>query len=250
MTILRRDNLSPIKIFGGFDQPHIAAITPDGAYAYVTDDARGTLTAIRLRDMKITATLQVGKGAHHLAISPDEQRVWVALGETAHQVTILSTVTQRSSSGAGPVIDPGRPRVIGHFTPGFPAHDLSFSPDGRQVWITSAAGPDVTVFDARTRQPLFRVPVGPPPQHLDIQGSAAYVTSGYGSTIERVATATGRVITRTSAPYGSFELSVADGFVTTASLLRGTLAIYKPNLRLVRVLKLAPAMREVAISRS
>ena len=115
--------------------------------------------------------------------------------------------------------------------------------------MTSAAGPDVTAFDARTHRVLFRVPVGAPPQHVVFDGRYAYLTSGYGSRIEKVNERTGAVITRASAPYGSFELDAADGYVVTASLLRGTLAIYTPNLKLLHVVKLAPSTREVAISR-
>ena len=249
VTILSGGTLKVIKTFGGFQSPHIAAISPDGSYAYVTDDARGTLTVIRLSDMKITDVAAVGGGAHHLAFSPTERTVWIALGEDAQQITTLSTVTSRPPSPASPVIDPAHPELIGHFRPGFPAHDLAFSPDGRTIWITSAAGPDVTAFDARTHRVRFRVPVGAPPQHIAFEGRYAYLTSGYGSAIEKVSATTGKVITRATAPYGSFELSAADGYVVSSSLLRGTLAIYTPNLKLLRVVKLAPAAREVAISR-
>lgn len=248
VTVLDRDTLRVIKTFTGFDQPHIAAISPDGAYAYITDDARGTLTVIRLSDMKVTDTVSVGIGAHHLAFSPTERTLWVALGENAQQITMLSTVS-RSPAGSSPVADPGKPHVTGHFSPGFPAHDLAFSPDGRTIWVTSAAGPDVTAFDARTHRVRFRVPVGAPPQHIHFEGPYAYLTSGYGSVIEKVSAATGRVLARAAAPYGSFELDAADGYVVSSSLLRGTLTIYTPDLKLVRVVKLAPATREVAISR-
>jgi DNA-binding beta-propeller fold protein YncE len=250
VTVLDRRMLRTIKTFGGFDEPHIAAMSPDGEYAYITDDARGTLTVIRLSNMKVTSTISVGPGAHHLAFTTDQRHVWVALGETAHKIMILTTVVSTPPPPSSPVGDPGHPRVIGHFTPGFPAHDLSFSPDGRTIWITSAAGPNVTVFDARDHHELFQVPVGAPPQHLAFQGRYAYLSSGYGSTIEKVNAATGHVITPAAAPYGSFELTAEDGYVVTASLLRGTLAIYTPDLKLLRVVKLAPATREVAISRS
>ena len=249
VTILNRDTLKVIKTFSGFDEPHIAAISPDDQYAYITDDALGTLTVIRLRDMKVTDTVAVGIGAHHLAFSPTERTVWVALGESAQQITTLSTVTSRPPSPSTPIGDPGRPYVIGHFVPGFPAHDLAFSPNGQTIWVTSAAGPDVTAFDAHTHRVLFHIPAGAPPQHLVFAGRDAYLTSGYGSTIEKVNAATGRVITRVSAPYGSFELDAADGYVVSSSLLRGTLAIYTPNLKLLRVVKLAPTARGVAISR-
>lgn len=248
ITVLDRDTLRPIKKFGGFDEPHIAAISPDGQYAYVTDDVRGTLTVIRLSDMRVTSTIQVGVGAHHLAFSPDERQVWVALGERAQTITILSTVAHTPPLPS-PELDPGHPHVVGHFRPGFPAHDLSFSPNGRQIWITSAAGPNVTAFAVRNRRALFRVPVGAPPQHIAFDGRFAYLTSGYADAIEKVAASSGRVITRAAAPYGSFELAAADGFVSAVSLLRGTIAIFTPALKRLRVVRVAPATREVAISR-
>lgn len=236
------------RTLGGFESPHILAISPDGAYLYVTDDARGTLTAIRLSDVAVTEAVPVGIGAHHMAISPDGRQLWVALGESASTIVMLSTVHPGSAGSGSAAADPGRPRVVGHFDPGFAAHDLAFSPDGRDVWISSATGPDVAVFSARTHRLIGRVPVGPGPQHIDFHGPYAYLTSGYGGTIEQVDANTLRVLRRASGPYGSFELDVGNGYVVTASLLRGTLAIYTPQLRLLGVHTLTSASRDVAIS--
>jgi DNA-binding beta-propeller fold protein YncE len=236
VTVLDRTTLRVLRTFGGFAEPHIVAVSPDGQRAYITDDSSGTLTAIRLSDMRVTSKLYVGLGAHHLTFSPDQQRAWVALGESASQITILNTS------------NPDRPRVIGHFTPGFPAHDLAFSPNGRQIWISSSIGPDVTVFSVGDHRVLFRVPGGPPPQHLAFEGPHAYITSGYGDQIEEVSTATGRMVARASAPYGSFELATADGYVATSSLLRGTVAIYTPALQPLHTVTVASAAREIAIS--
>jgi YVTN family beta-propeller protein len=237
VTVLDRRTMRPLKTFGGFDLPHIAAISPDGDHVYITDDARGTLTVIRLSELRVTSTVRVGAGAHHLTSRPDQRRLWVALGESAKRIVILDT--SRAD----------HPRVLGAFGLTFAAHDLSFSPDGRRVWITSSTSSEVTVLDAKTRRVAFRVGVGPAPQHIAFDGHTAYLTSGYGSRIESVNAATGAVIRTTSSPYGSFELAAADGYVAAASLLRGTLAIYTPSLRLLRVVALAPATREVAISR-
>jgi DNA-binding beta-propeller fold protein YncE len=236
VTILEGDAPHEAKVLRGFGAPHITEISPDGEHAYVTDDARGTLSVIRFSDMRVTSTIHVGAGAHHMSSSLDQQQLWIALGESARTIVILDTS------------DIDHPRLIGHFDPGFPAHDLSFSPDGLNVWVTSASGPDVTVFRASDKRLLFRVPVGDPPQHVAFDGAYAYLTSGYGSTIEKVNAATGAVITRASAPYGSFELDAADGYVTTASLFNGKLAIYTPQLKLLHVLALAPATRDVAIT--
>jgi DNA-binding beta-propeller fold protein YncE len=236
VTVLDRETMNRRGVLGGFVAPHIPEIAPGGQYAYVTDDARGTVTAIYLGDARVVSTMEVGAGAHHLSFDPSHPRAWVALGESARTIVVLST--QRTD----------RPRVVGRFDPGFAVHDLSFSSDGRRVWVTSATGPDVAVFDASTRRVLFRVPVGPSPQHVALTARYAYLTSGYGRAIEQVDARSGRILHRARAPYGSFELSADDRFVVVSSLLRGTLAIYTPQLELLRVEHLAPATREVALS--
>ena len=192
-TLLEGRPLRVVKTFRGFATPHITEIAPDRRHAYVTDDARGTLTVIGLGSRRVMSRIFVGVGAHHVTAGPGGRRLWIALGESARTI-----VTVDGS-------DPRRPRVTGRLDLGFAAHDLSFSPQGGRVWISSATGPDVAVFRARDHRLLFRVPVGPPPQHIAFDGAYAYLTSGYGSSIEKVAAGTGRVLARARIPYGSFE---------------------------------------------
>lgn len=236
VTLLEGRPLRVAKVLHGFGAPHIVEIAADGNHAYVTDDARGTLAVIRLSDHRVTTTIHVGAQPHHMASSPDQRRLWIALGESARTIATLDTS------------DAGHPRVIGRFDPGLPAHDLAFSPDGHRVWVTAASGGDVSVFRANDRRLLFRVPVGPPPQHIAFAGGNAYLTSGYGSTIEEVSAQTGKVIRRVRSPYGSFEVDAARGVVATASLLNGRLALYTTRLKLLRVLRIGPATRDIALT--
>lgn len=240
----------PIRVFRGFASAPIAAMTPGGDYAYVADGASGKLAVIGLYDEKITSRIAVGQGAHHLAFSPDGQQVWVALGQAARTIAIVSTVVQRPSApSSSPVVDPGRPHLIGRLDPGFLAHDVLFSPNGKEIWITSASSTYTGVFGARTHRLLFRVPAGRPPQHVAFAGRYAYLTSGYGGRIEQVDMRTGRVLKQAPTPYGSFDLAAADGYVVAVSLLRGTLAVYNRQLQLLRVRRLAPALEDVALVR-
>ncbi len=238
VTLLEGRALRPVKRFGAFSAPHIVELMPvvGGFDAYVTDDARGTLSVIDLSRQRVTSTIHVGPHAHHLGLDLIHETAWVGLGESARAIVILSTE------------NPARPRVIGRLEPGFDVHDLSFSSDGLQAWITSANRREVTVLDGIDEQVLFRVPVGPPPQHVALAGRWAYLTSGYGGVIEQVDAATGRIVARARSPYGSFELAADGRYVVTSSLLRGTLAIYTAHLKLLRVVHLAPATREVALS--
>lgn len=241
VTLLDRTSLRVIRIFRGFVSPHIPTISPDGRYAYVTDDGSGELAVIGLYDDRLISRVFVGSGAHHLAFSPDERQVWVALSQTARTITILST-------DIGGKVDPGHPRVVGYLHPGFLAHDLLFTPGGKQVWITSAEGSFVGVFQVNTRRLLWRVPAAVGPQHIAFADGFAYITSGYGSSIERVNLYSGRVVRRAYAPFGSFDLDASGRYVVTASLLRGTLAIYNRALQLLGVHRLAPSTEDVALS--
>jgi DNA-binding beta-propeller fold protein YncE len=236
VSILRPRTLRPIRVLRGFRKPHIAAIAPDGEWAYVTDDGSGLLSVIELARPAIVDQVFVGIGAHHLCFSPDEQRVWVALGEHARTIVVLDTSR------------PGRPRVVTRFDPGFSAHDLAFSRDGRRVWVTSDAGSRAGVFGSASRRLLFTVPVGPPPQHVAFGARGfAYLTSGYGSRIV-MADARGRIVRSAWIPHGSFNVTTAGGLVVTSSLLRGTLTELNDRLRLLRTVKVAPAARDAGVS--
>jgi DNA-binding beta-propeller fold protein YncE len=236
VTLLDRRSLRVLRVLGGFLSPHIPAISPDGSFAYITDDARGTLTVISLRSMSATSTVAVGPGAHHIALSPDGRHAWIALGESASTIALVDCT------------NPARPQLTGTFDPGFATHDLAFSPNGDQVWVSSASGPDVAAFSSRDHRLMFRIAVGAPPQHLVFSGRYAFLTSGYGATIEEAMNSNGAVVARATTPVGSFELDAGHGMVATSSLLRGTLAVFDSKLRLLRRIAIAPAARDLVIS--
>ena len=127
------------KVLRGFASPHIAALSPDGPFAYVTDDARGQLVTIGLARGRILDGLFVGLGAHHMAVSPDGRQLWIALGERARSITVVDTI---------------RMRVVGHIVPDGAAHDLAFSPGGKRVWVTHDDLSTITLYDARSRRPV------------------------------------------------------------------------------------------------
>jgi hypothetical protein len=238
VTLLEGPPLHVVKVFGGFVAPHIVELTPVpyGYDAYVTDDARGTLSVINLPRRRVMSTTRVGAGAHHLCFDVEHQMAWVALGESARTIAVLTTV------------DRDHPRVIGRVRPAFAVHDLACSLSSARVWLTSATGPTVTRVGGVDQRAVFRVPVGRAPQHVALTQRYAYLTSGYGGGIEQVDARTGRILHRATTPYGSFELAADGRYVVTSSLLRGTLAIFTPQLKLLRVVHLAPATREVALS--
>jgi len=239
VTLLDWRSLKVLAVLRSFRSPQIAAITPDGEWVYVTDAATGDLSVIELLTRRIVDRVYVGAGAHHLAISPDFRRAWIALGETAH--TIVELDTSKANL----------PRVIGHIHPRIAAHDLAFAPNSRTVWISSARAAYVSVLNANNGRLIATVPAGSGPQHIAFSPYVhprAYITSGYGSSLEMADVDTRRVLRRVPAPDGSFNLATAGGLVVASSLLDGTVSEYTTTLHRWMSANVAPATRDVAIS--
>ncbi|MGB2875067.1 MAG: YncE family protein [Gaiellaceae bacterium] len=239
VTLLNPHTLSVWRVLRGFGSPHIAAFTPGGDYLYVTDDARGQLVVILNR---VVRKIFVGYGAHHMAFSPDQRRLWIALGERARSIAVVDTH------------NPEHPRLLGHVDPHGAAHDLAFTPDGRYVWVTYDDGPYLRTFDARTGRPLRTLYAGSPPAHVRFDDAAglarfsryAYVTSGNGALL-RVFDWRRRQLARVlrTSP-GAYNLAVDQGLVATSSLTGGTVIAFRGG-RLLLSERVAPAARDVAL---
>jgi DNA-binding beta-propeller fold protein YncE len=235
VSLVDSRSLRVIKVLSGFRSPHIAAKSPGGEWVYITDDATGILSVVDVARARVVARAFVGIGAHHMSVSPDGRRLWIALGERARTIVVVR------------LRRPDRPAVLTRFDPGFEVHDLAFSPSGRTVWVTTSSRRSVEVFAAATRRRLYSVPAGAPPQHVVFGGRFAYVTSGYDRRIEMVNGSNGRVLRSVRVPYGSFNLATARGLVVISSLLRGTVTELDSRLRVLRTMKVAPAARDVAL---
>jgi hypothetical protein len=237
VTLLAWHTLRPVKIFRSFRSPKVAAVAPNGRFAYVTDEGTGDLSVIDLERRTIVGRVFVGVEAHHLGISPDGTRIWVALGESARTVVRLAAS------------NPRKPRVLGRFHPTFGAHDVSFAPDGRTVWVTSPSRSSVSGYSVGGRL-LWTAGAGLPPGHVAFSGGWALVPSGYGSLLSAFAWGSpSRAPGRASAPYGSFNLAAYGGFVVTTSLFTGQVSEYRVStLHRLWTTKVAPAARYVAIS--
>lgn len=239
VTLLAWRTLRTLKVFRSLGSPQIAAVTPQGRWAYVTD-AAGFLAVIDLARRRIVDDVFVGAGAHHLAIGPAGNRTWVALGERATTIVVLDTS------------DAWAPRVLGRFHPHLAAHDLAFSPDGRTVWVGSAAAPYVSVLSASSARLLARVPAGAAPQHVVFASAGApraIVTSGYGSSVEIVDARTRRVLRSRQVAYGSFNVAAFGNRLVVSSLLTGRVSeLDDTHLADLMTAKIAPAARDVAIS--
>ena len=161
------------RVLDGFLAPRYAAGDPRGQYAYVSDERAGQVIAIDVPAARVIGRVEVGKGARHISISPDGTRVITSLGSQAPRLALVD------------VTRPRRPRLVRTFAADDLAHDVGFTPDGTQVWISSGVDRRLAVHDARTLRRLRAVPGDAPPQHVAFDDflHRVYVASGDSGTL-------------------------------------------------------------------
>lgn len=205
-------NLRVHPIAGAFGAPRYSALSTDRRLAYVTDSASHELAVLDVRGRRVVGRVDVGGPARHLGIDRDATRLWVALGNKAETVAVLSLADSR------------QPRVVARIRPPFLAHDVGFTPGGRRVWITSGDRGRIAIYDARRGELVRTVAGDAPPQHVTFLGDRAFVTSGDDATL-RIHALDGRLRRSVPVPTGSYNVQQGWGAILTPSLSQGTLCV-------------------------
>jgi DNA-binding beta-propeller fold protein YncE len=219
-------------VTGTFGAPRYTAVSPDRRFAYVTDSERREVAVVDVRGRRVVGRVPVGGPARHLAIDRAGSRLWVALGNKAPSLAVLS------------LADPQRPRVVGTIRPPFLAHDVGFTPGGRRVWVTSGDRGRLAIYDARTGAVVRVLKGDAPPQHVTFLGDRAFVTSGDDAVL-RVHALDGRLLRSRPVPPGSYNVQHSDDdprarrWVLTPSLSEGTLCTFSPRGALLHELRVA-----------
>jgi hypothetical protein len=119
--------------------------------------------------------------------------------------------------------------------------------------VTSSAAPYVTIYRAADGRPIATIPAGTAPQHVAFSQTTparAYITSGYGRSLEMVDVNSRRILRRVALPYGSFNLSTNGSTVATTSLFDGNVSVLgAANLRPRLSATIAPRAREIVLLR-
>lgn len=122
---------------------HMVVLSPDGARAYVSNIASGSVSVLDLVAGRLVTIIETGDGAEGLDVTPKGSELWV--GNRANDtVTVIDTETLE---------------VVEQLRCGrFPIR-VKVTPDGGRVLVSCAASGEVAVFDAETRRELARIPM-------------------------------------------------------------------------------------------
>jgi YVTN family beta-propeller protein len=104
----------------------------------------------------------VGRGAEGFDVSPDGKEIWAANAQDG-TVSILDFNAKKPLQ----TLDAN----VGG------ANRLKFTPDGKQVLVSTLSGPDLTVIDAVTRKVIKRIPLGKGAAGIQMRpdGQVAYI---------------------------------------------------------------------------
>lgn len=222
------------RVLRGFSAPRYAAARTAADHGFVTDSGTGELVAIDLRRGRVTDRLDLGGPARHVTISPDGSRLWTALGNRADVIAVVDTH------------DPRRLRLVRRLHQRTPVHDVVFAADGRRVYVTSGVDRRIASHDAASGRRLHAVAAGSAPQHVAVGRAGALVANGDDGTVQW--RHGGRVARTAEVPVGSYNIAAAGPYAVTPSLAAGTLAVLRPDARLLAVLEIGQAAHDAGIT--
>lgn len=195
---------APLALGG---DPWGVAITPDGATAYVADEATDSVIPVDTATNVPGTPIPVGSSPRTIGITPDGATAYVAdFGSGA--VTPIDTATNT----AGPPIPVG-----------VSPHGIAIAPDGSRVYVSNFDSDTVSVIDTATNTVLATIPAGAGPYTIAItpNGATVYATSIYGSNVTPIDTATDTAGTPIPVGASTFGIAAApDGatvYVTPSS---------------------------------
>jgi putative membrane protein len=209
---------------------------PSGPFAFVTNERDGTITVIDTKTDQVYSTIKVGGRLRGIRLSPDRERIWVAISYPTNQsqgedkiveLDVHGNVIKKYEAGTDPenfVIDDNATRlyianedagtasitdvkanqVIATMPVGLEPEGAAISPDGRWVYITSETSSSVSVIDTKTGQVLKTFLVGARPREaaFTADSARAYVTAENGNVISVVDTKDHSVIKTIELPRG------------------------------------------------
>ncbi|MDT8271703.1 MAG: carboxypeptidase regulatory-like domain-containing protein [Desulfomonilia bacterium] len=180
------------------------AVSRDGSVLYVVSLQDSVVRKFSTSDFTPMGSVSVGRGAHGIAISPDDSKVYVACSDDA-SVDVIDSASMT-------VVD--SIELVFWATP----LDIEITPDGTKAYVTSGNDGTVKVIDAQNHTLLhdieiFRIPeISPFPMYLVIShdGSRAYVTCQDGNIVV-IDTATDTVERLIPVGYGMSDLCLDPG---------------------------------------
>lgn len=175
------------------NSPNYIAVTPDGAYAYVTNWASNSVSVIATATNTIATTIAVSAKPWGVAVSPNGLTVMVT-----HQSTVATIISTATNAVTGTV-------TVGSFP-----WDVAFSADSTKAFVPNYLGNSVSVITVATKAvTTVALLPGTSPQGaaLSPDGATVWVAGTNSDTVIPINVASNAV--GTGKPVGDYPTSLA-----------------------------------------
>ena len=175
-------------------EPTGIALSPDGAYAYISDKAASRLLFLDTAGLMVAGSVDVGEGPWGVAVSPDGARAYVA----------------DNVLGAVSVVDTSARSVVATIPVGNAPGELALDPSGRTLWVPNNADGTVSVIDTSLNQVVATVKVGSQPWGVAVTDSHAFVANYGSGTVSVIDTTTHKIIATVKTGKSPFGVALND----------------------------------------
>ena len=155
------------------------ALTPNGAYAYVTNSGGTTVSVIDTSTNAVTATVTVGSEPVGVAVTPNGAYAYVT-NYGSKSVSVISTATNAVTATVTVEDEPG---------------GVAVTPNGAYVYVANLGSNSVSVISTATNAVTATVPVGGYPAGVAVtpNGAYVYVANSGNNSVSVISTATNAV---------------------------------------------------------
>jgi YVTN family beta-propeller protein len=175
--------------------------SPDGRHLFVSLPKADSVAVVDLENFKIIETVAAGKNPVRVALQPDGRYLWVGNDGKAG-----------AESGVT-VIDTQNYKIAAHVPTGAGHHEITFSDDSLQVYVTNSLAGTVSLIDTQQLQKIKDLPVGKSPVAIQFSplSKMAYVATEGDGVITVVDGTTHKASARIQTDPGLIALRAAPG---------------------------------------
>ena len=161
------------------------ATQPRGPLAFVTNERDGTITVIDTGTDRVTSTIKVGGRLRGIRLSPNRDRIWVAISYPSNQSQGEDKIAELDVNG----------KIIAKYDAGTDPENFVIDDHATRLYIANEDAGTASITDVKTNRVIATMPVGMEPEGaaMSPDGRWVYITSEASSTVSVIDTQTGQV---------------------------------------------------------